>query len=75
LVKFQSILAYQEAHCDSYQIQLDRKQAADYAKSLGVESVRIALFIPVLEETVLEKRSTVKVVNGVKVSVVAIGWV
>ncbi|RKZ45756.1 MAG: hypothetical protein DRR00_25825 [Candidatus Parabeggiatoa sp. nov. 3] len=60
---------------NSYQIQLDRKQAADYAKSLGVESVTIALFIPVLEETVLEKLSTVKVVNGVEVSVVAIGWV
>ncbi len=57
------------------QIKSDQKQAADYAKSLGINSVTIALFIPVLEETVLEKLSTVKVVNGVEVNVVAIGWV
>jgi hypothetical protein len=58
-----------------YQIKEDRKQAADYAKSLGINSVMIALFIPVLEETVLKKLSTIEVVNGVEVSVVAIGWV
>ncbi|OAD21581.1 hypothetical protein THIOM_002645 [Candidatus Thiomargarita nelsonii] len=60
---------------DSYQIKSDQDQAADYAKNLGISSVTIALFIPVLEETVLEKLSTIKVVNGVEVSVVAIGWV
>ncbi len=59
----------------NYQIKEDRKQAADYAKSLGINSVTIALFIPVLEETVLEKLSTIEVVNEVEVSVVAIGWV
>ncbi|MCP4701595.1 MAG: hypothetical protein GY862_32760 [Gammaproteobacteria bacterium] len=59
----------------SYQIELDQKQAADYAKSLGLDSVTIALFIPVLEETVLEKLSTIEAINGVEVSVVAIGWV
>ncbi len=58
-----------------YQIQSDRQQAADYAKSLGIDRVTIALFIPVLEETVLEKLSTIEVVNGVEVNVVAIGWV
>jgi len=60
---------------DSYQIQSDRKQAADYALSLGIESVTIVLFIPVLEETVLAKLTTVKVVDGVEINVVAIGWV
>jgi hypothetical protein len=60
---------------DSYQIKSHRDQAADYAKNLGISSVTIALFIPVLEETVLEKLSTIEVVNGVEVSVVAIGWV
>jgi len=59
----------------SYQIKLDREQAADYARGLGIDSVTIALFIPVLEEAVLEKLSTVEVVGGVEVSVVAIGWV
>ncbi|MEN8216114.1 MAG: AAA-like domain-containing protein [Pseudomonadota bacterium] len=60
---------------DSYQIESDQKQAADYAKNLGISSVTIALFIPVLEETVLETLSTTEVVNGVEVSIVAIGWV
>ncbi len=60
---------------DSYQIKDDRDQAADYAKNLGIDNVTIALFIPVLEETVLEKLSTEAVINGIKVSVVAIGWV
>jgi len=60
---------------DSYQIELDREQAADYAKGLGLDRVTIALFISVLEETVLSKLSTVEVMNGVEVSVVAIGWV
>jgi hypothetical protein len=60
---------------DSYQIKYDREQAADYAKNLGISSVTIALFIPVLEESVLEKLSTQETVLGVEVTVVAIGWV
>ncbi len=40
---------------NSYQIKSAQEQAADYAKNLGISSVTIALFIPVLEETVLEK--------------------
>jgi len=60
---------------NSYQLKSDQDKAADYAKNLGLPSVTIALFIPVLEETVLEKLSTIEVVNGVEVSVVAIGWV
>ncbi|HIE00361.1 MAG TPA: hypothetical protein EYP59_08745 [Thiotrichaceae bacterium] len=60
---------------DSYQIKDDRDQAADYAKNLGIDNVTIALFIPVLEETILEKLSTEDIINGIKVSVVAIGWV
>jgi len=58
-----------------YQIKLDQKQAANYAKKLGIDSVTIALFIPVLEEAVLEKLSTIEVVYGIEVSVVAIGWI
>ncbi|TGO03442.1 hypothetical protein PN36_06345 [Candidatus Thiomargarita nelsonii] len=60
---------------DSYQIKSDQKQAADYAKSLGIDSITVALFIPVLEETVLEKLSILEVINEVEVRVVAIGWV
>jgi hypothetical protein len=37
--------------------------------------VTVALFIPVLEETVLKKLSTQKMIQGVEVTVIAIGWV
>jgi len=57
------------------QIKSNQDQAADYAKNLGLDRVTIALFIPVLEETVLEQLSTIEVVNGIEVTVVAIGWV
>jgi len=59
---------------DSYQINSYREQAADYANSLSLDRVTVALFIPVLDETVLEKLSTTQVVSGVEVNVVAIGW-
>ncbi|EDN70262.1 conserved hypothetical protein [Beggiatoa sp. PS] len=58
-----------------YQIKDDRQQATDYANSLGIDNVTIALFIPVLEETILEKLSTQQIIDGVDVNVVAIGWV
>jgi hypothetical protein len=57
------------------QIKYDKNQVADYAKNLGIDSVTIVLFIPVLEETVLEKLSTTSVIGRVEVSVFAIGWV
>jgi len=60
---------------DIYQAKLDRHQAANYAKNLGFETVTIALFIPILEETVLEKLSEQEVIDDVQVTVVAIGWV
>jgi hypothetical protein len=60
---------------NSYQIKSDRQQAADYAKNLGIDSVTVALFIPVLEETILEKLSTQKMIQGVEVTVIAIGWI
>lgn len=60
---------------DSYQIKHDQEHVADYAKNLGLDNVTIAVFIPVLEETVLEKLSTQEIVNGIEVNVVAIGWV
>ncbi len=59
---------------DRYQITEDQKQAAEYATKLGLDRVTIALFIPVLEEDVLEQLSTTEVVEGVTVSVIAIGW-
>ena len=53
----------------------DKHDAAEYAKSLGLESVTMAVFIPVEDETVLAKLSGKQRLYGVQVHVVAIGWV
>ncbi|MCP4353355.1 MAG: ATP-binding protein [Desulfobacterales bacterium] len=52
-----------------------RKQAADYAVSLGLKTVTLALFVPTEDEDVLEKLSGQEVIGGVKVTVSTIGWV
>jgi len=51
-----------------------RKQAAQYAKSLGFEQVTVAMFVPVDDETILEKLSSEEIIEGVQVKLVAIGW-
>ncbi len=58
-----------------YQARADRSQAAEYAKNLGFDNVTMALFIPVEEETVLEKLSEIEMIDDVQVTVIAIGWV
>jgi hypothetical protein len=50
------------------------EQAAAYARSLNLNSVTLALFVPVDDETVLAKLSGEYQSNGVTVTVVAIGW-
>lgn len=60
---------------DHYQAGEDRKQAARYAKRLGFDRVTMAVFVPVEDETLLEKLSVHETVDGVAVQVVAIGWV
>lgn len=50
------------------------KQAAEYAGSLGLDEVAVALFVPVTEEDVLEKLSGEHEIDGIKVQVKAIGW-
>ncbi|MDM8539281.1 hypothetical protein QUF70_21205 [Desulfobacterales bacterium HSG17] len=49
-------------------------QAAGYAKQTGLKSVTLALFVPVEDEDVLEKLSGEKVIDMIKVTVVAISW-
>jgi len=49
-------------------------QAAGYGKQTGVNAVTLALFVPVEDEVVLDKLSGVKVIDGVRVAVCAIGW-
>ena len=51
-----------------------KKQAAQYAKQTGLDSVAIALFIPVEDEDILAKLSGEIIIGGVKVIVCAIGW-
>ncbi len=56
-------------------LKKDKAQAAGYAKSLGFKTVTLATFVPVEDETVLKKLSDEETIDGVKVNVVAIGWV
>jgi hypothetical protein len=53
----------------------DKRQAAEYAGRLGLDRVTVALFVPALEEDVLEQLSSAEIVEGVTVHVVAVGWV
>ncbi|MCP4404382.1 MAG: hypothetical protein GY801_44660, partial [bacterium] len=56
-------------------LKKDKQDAADYAKSLGLSSVTMAVFIPIEDETVLEKLSGDVTLNTIHVHVAAIGWV
>ena len=56
-------------------LKKEQRDAAEYAKGLGLDAVTMAVFIPVEDETVLEKLSGEVMIEGVRVTVVAIGWV
>jgi hypothetical protein len=58
------------------QSRLDKakRQAADYARKLGQSEVTVALFTPVTDEDILAGLSTEETIDGVRVTVVAIGW-
>ena len=55
-------------------LKQDQVRAAEYAQSLGLAAVTMAVFVPVTDETVLAKLSEQVVIEGVQVDVVAIGW-
>ncbi len=59
---------------DSYQVETDREKAAWYAKSLGLHRVALAMFLPFEDDAVLEELSGEEMIDGVRVTVVAIGW-
>ena len=59
---------------DMYETRKGTEQAAAYARSLNLNSVTLALFVPVDDEVVLAKLSGEHQSNGVTVTVVAIGW-
>ncbi|MBF0590547.1 MAG: AAA-like domain-containing protein [Nitrospirae bacterium] len=52
----------------------DKEQAARYARSLGKDSVTIALFVPSHDEDIHAQLSQEHIVEQVKVTVVSIGW-
>lgn len=56
------------------EVVMSRKQAARYAKSQGLASATLAVFVPVSDEEVLKKLSGDEVIDGVRVITVAIGW-
>jgi len=59
---------------DATGVKTARAQAARYAKSIGLDRVTVALFVPVNDADVLEKLSGETDTDGVRVWVAAIGW-
>jgi hypothetical protein len=57
------------------ELKSSKEQAARYAGKLGMRAVSLAVFVPVEDETVLEKLSGETNIDSVKVFVSAIGWV
>ncbi len=59
---------------DAWRAKTDRGKAAQYAKSLALDRVTLAIFTPTSDEAVLDKLSVKEKIDGVTVTVVAIGW-
>jgi AAA-like domain len=59
---------------DTMETRRAQGQAAAYAKSLGLNSVTLALFVPVEDELILNQLSIQTNIDEVLVYVVAIGW-
>ncbi len=59
---------------DAYQVETDREKAAWYAKNLGLDRVALAMFLPVEDDDALEKLSGEEMIDGVRMTVVEIGW-
>ncbi|MCP5046655.1 MAG: ATP-binding protein [bacterium] len=51
-----------------------KSQAAGYARQMGLEQVTIAMFVPVEDETVIRELSTRETIEGIDITLVAIGW-
>ncbi|MCP4157867.1 MAG: hypothetical protein GY757_59710 [bacterium] len=59
---------------DAAQIREAKKQAAGYAVGIGLKQVTVAVFVPVDDETVIEKLSDEVLIDGIQVTLVAIAW-
>ena len=59
---------------NAHQAKSDREKAAWYAKSLGLHNVTLVMFVSVGDDARLEKLSGEEVIDGVRMTLVAIGW-
>jgi hypothetical protein len=57
------------------QLESAKTQAARYAAQVGSPAVALVVFVPVADESVLEKLSEERMIEGVRVTAAAIGWV
>jgi len=64
-----------KSYKDQVELEKSKKQAAGYAEKLNLPSITLAVFVPVDDEDVLGRLSGEEVVDGVRVTVVAVGWV
>ncbi|MCP4400310.1 MAG: hypothetical protein GY801_23755 [bacterium] len=55
-------------------LKKDKQDAAEYAKSSGLDTVTMAVFVPIEDETVLERLSSDATIDTIQVHVAAIGW-
>ncbi|MDZ7758852.1 MAG: AAA-like domain-containing protein [Desulfovermiculus sp.] len=59
---------------DRSTLEVSLGQAADYASSLGLLEVTLAVFVPTREQEILDKLSGEREIEQVVVQVMAIGW-
>jgi hypothetical protein len=59
---------------DANETKRSGRQAAGYARQVELDTVALALFVPLEDEDMLEKLSSVETIDGVEVSTIAIGW-
>lgn len=60
---------------NSYELQVSRKQAANYARKLGLALSTLVVFVPTDDDAVLEKLRSDDLMDGIRVLTVPFGWV
>ena len=63
-----------KCHTSMADLPFYRKQAAGYAKSLGLSVVTLALFVPLLQKDIPAKLGGEEVFDGVRVTTVPLGF-
>jgi len=55
-------------------LKIAELQAAGYAKQLNLKAVTLAVFVPTKDENVIEKLCSDNEIEGIKITIAAIGW-